>query len=168
MIDKQTQFKIQAFLDGELTEGEAREVAALIATDAKAANLHNELKITRRVLHGSEEQIKVPETREFYWSRISQEIEKQSRAEAILPSVSAWHMIVRWLKPLGVVAATAIVGMFVWQQAEHGTIGDAIVTAQMNSESITFQNNETGTTFVWFTFPAENGVANDANSNTLN
>ena len=50
MIDQETQLKIQAFLDGELAETEAREITALIARDRDAAALHTELKNTRRAL----------------------------------------------------------------------------------------------------------------------
>lgn len=168
MIDRNTQFRIQAFLDGELTGSEAREVAALIAADREAAALHAELKNTRRALAGAEAGIKVPETREFYWSKISREIGRLEEQAPAVPDGSLWHILSRWLKPLGAVAAVAIVGMLVWQQAggRHG--GQSMVTAQVDGDAIMFQDNPSGTTFVWFNYPAQNGVANEGDSNTLN
>lgn len=167
MMDQNLQLKIQAFLDGELAESEAREVAALIAADAGAAALHRELKQTRGALAGFESDIKVPETREFYWSRINREI---SKLEPVAPTQAAptfWRMLAGWLKPLGAVAAVALVGLLAWHQTASGT-GDTLVTAQMDADSITFQNDENGVTFVWFTYPAENPVANDSGPTTLN
>ena len=92
MIDHNLQLKIQAFLDGELSEAEAREIAALIAADAEASALHTELKNTRRALMGAEADIKVPETREFYWNRISREISRLEHTPAGKPAPSLWQM----------------------------------------------------------------------------
>ena len=44
MIDHNLQLKIQAFLDAELSEPEARDVAALIAANPEASALHAELR----------------------------------------------------------------------------------------------------------------------------
>lgn len=167
MIDHNTQLQIQAFLDGELTEGEARKIAALIAADRDAAALHAELKHTRRALAGAEAGIQVPETREFYWSKISREIERSESERAPAPVASVWHTLASWLKPIGAVAAVAIVGILAWQQA-GSSAAEPIVSAQVDADAITFRDSSTGTTFVWFNYPADNGVAKADGSSTLN
>jgi anti-sigma factor RsiW len=165
MIDHNLQLKIQAFLDGELSETEAREIAALIAADPAVAALHAELKNTRRALVGAEADIKVPETREFYWNRISREISRLENTPAGRLAPSLWQILAGWVKPLGAVAAVAIVGIMAWLQMAQSP---GVMSAQVDSDTITFQNDTTGVTFVWFDYPAENHVANETDSNTLN
>ena len=165
MIDYNLQLKIQASLDGELSEGEAREVAALVATNPEASALHAELKNTRCALMGAEAGVKVPETREFYWNRISREISRLDNAPAGRSGLSLWQILARWLKPMGAVAAVAIVGVLALQQMARPA---GVMSAQVDSDTITFQNDTTGVTFVWFDYPAENHIANEADSNTLN
>jgi anti-sigma factor RsiW len=165
MIDHNLQLKIQAFLDGELSETEAREIAALIAANPAATALHTELKNTRRALVGAEADIKVPETREFYWNRISREISRLENAPAGRPAPSLWRILAGWVKPLGAVAAVAIVGILAWLQMAQSA---GVMSAQVDSDTITFQNDTTGVTFVWFDYPAENHVVNETDSTTLN
>ena len=70
--------RLQAYLDGELPDSEAREAASLLAQDAEARALLAELKNTSAAMAGFELDIKLPESREFYWSKIEREIERQS------------------------------------------------------------------------------------------
>ena len=85
MKDEQ-QLKLQAYLDGELPDSEVRAVADWIAKDAEAAGLLAELKNTRGALAGFEAEIKLPESREFYWSKIAREIERAERVEQSVPA----------------------------------------------------------------------------------
>jgi anti-sigma factor RsiW len=165
MIDPNLQLKIQAFLDGELSEAEAREIAALIAANPEASALHAELKNTHRALVGAETDIKVPETREFYWNRICGVISRLEKTPAARPAPSLWQILAGWVKPMGVVAAVAIVGILAWLQMAQSA---GVMSAQVDSDTITFQNDTTGVTFVWFDYPAENHIANETDSNTLN
>lgn len=164
MIDWNTQLKIQAFLDGELSEVEAREIAALITSDRDAVALHTELKNIRRALNKAEAGIRVPETREFYWSKISREIEKMDRPGPAAASPSIWHALARWLKPLGAVAAVAIVGIFAWQQTGGGSASEPMVTAYLDAGTVVYQDESSGTTFVWFSYPADSNVADEGAS----
>src|SRR6516165_10549542 len=89
-MDDKAQLKLQAYLDGELPEGEARELATGLAQDQEAAALLAELRQTRDAIAGSEQVRALPESREFYWSKIQRAIE---RAEAPAPQpagVSGW------------------------------------------------------------------------------
>ena len=66
--------KLQAHLDGELTGRDAQQVAALLESDVEARALFNELQQTRTVLKGNEPEFRLPESREFFWSKIEREI----------------------------------------------------------------------------------------------
>jgi anti-sigma factor RsiW len=89
-----TELKMQALLDGELDAREAREVQALLANDAQHAALMQELTWTKAAVAGGDVAVALPETREFYWSKISRGIEAEERkAAAAAPAGRAW-----WLK----------------------------------------------------------------------
>lgn len=168
MIDRELQLKIQAFLDGELAEDEAREVAALIARDREAAALHAELKNTRQALVGAEQGIALPESREFYWSKIRRDIERlEPQAERAPVAMSAWAMLNRWLKPAFAVATVLVLGLFLFRQVDRGNGSDVLV-ASTEMDAITFRDDSDGTTYVWFTDASENDVANNPDANTLN
>lgn len=168
MNDFNTQMKIQAFLDGELPEAEAREIAALIARDRDAAALHTELKNTRRALAGAEQGITLPETREFYWSKISREIEKTERAEPVQAAPTLWQMLSRLLKPVVAVAVVVLAGFLVFHQTGTSTFDGGVLVASVDEDVITYRDEANDTTYVLFSYPAENAVANDANDATLN
>ena len=75
-MDHDAQLKLQAFLDGELPEAEASEVANWLARDREAAALLEELRNTRGALAGFEAEIQLPESREFFWSKVQREIQR--------------------------------------------------------------------------------------------
>lgn len=90
-----TELKLQALLDGELDAREVREVEALLAQDAQSAALMQELKWTKGTLVGNEAEVKLPETREFFWSKIERTIAIEQKQAAAAPAERAW-----WLKLL--------------------------------------------------------------------
>jgi len=47
MINHETELKLQAYLDGELSAGEAKAIADLFGRDAGAQALYQELRITQ-------------------------------------------------------------------------------------------------------------------------
>ena len=87
-MTNEQQLKLQAFLDGELPEREAREILAWTQRDRDAAALLAELKNTRQVMQKSEPHLSVPESREFFWSKIEREIQRgepQAAADRTCP-----------------------------------------------------------------------------------
>ena len=75
-MEYDAQLKLQAWLDGELPEAEAKEVAKWVAQDPEAALLQGELKNTRQALAAGEKPMQLPESREFFWSKIEREISR--------------------------------------------------------------------------------------------
>ena len=95
-MSEEQQLKLQAFLDGELSENDSREVAAWLARDADATALVGELRNTRQALAGFEPALKVPESREFYWSKIQREIQHREPETVPAPGRSVSWFRARW------------------------------------------------------------------------
>ena len=103
------ELKLQAWVDGELSPAEAREIEQLIAAESDLSALAGELRMTKSILAGNEpEAVRVPESREFYFSKISHGIERLERQPApVAPSFwSSWW--VRTLAPVGAAAAMVV------------------------------------------------------------
>jgi anti-sigma factor RsiW len=161
-MNREQQLKLQAFLDGELPEWEAREVAAWIQHDCAAATLLEELKNTRQALFDYEPELPMSEAREFYWSKIEREIqkleseEKQTNGRAI-----NWGHV---LWPIGAAAVCFIVVLLETARTNHlektvafsaNTDGPVVVTVQPDSDATTYCDEASGTTLVWFTGPTD-------------
>lgn len=162
-MNQETQYKLQAYLDGELSEADRAGIETLLARDAGAQALLAELRHTTGALAGYEAEIKLPESREFYWSKIQREIQRQPapvRADGW--SLSAW--LRRILAPAGALAAVAIVVMLSLPRAGGG--GDYFA-ASGDAVAFTYQNYKTGTTLVWLDFQPENDFSDSESDDTL-
>lgn len=104
-MNRDLQLKLQAYVDGELSGRKAREVEQLLTNDAEAKALANELTMTKQVLAGNEPALSLPESREFYWSKIAREIE---RPEVVQRS-RLWDTLFGWRKYLAPIAGMALV-----------------------------------------------------------
>lgn len=164
MMDHDAQLKLQAFLDGELAEGEARMVAEGLARDPEGAALLAELRHTRQALAGFEAGVKLPESREFYWSKIEREIERVSK-EAREPVPVPWIVrLRRVLVPAVTVALLALVGLL---SSRHGASTPGVETALADSGAFTYHDYSAGATLVWLSYPADSEVADDEDLSTL-
>src|SRR3954470_7064894 len=112
-MDFESQLKVQSYLDAELPEGEAREVANWLARDQEAVGLHAELRNTRKAMAGFETGITLPESREFFWSKIEREIQRLEKPSPKAESASWLGALQRFLLPLGGVAALALAAILV-------------------------------------------------------
>jgi len=119
--------KLQSWVDGELPESEARQIAELVRTDKEAAALAEELRVTRSFLTGNEPEAKLPESHEFHWSKIQRAIE---RAEAEVPAREAvpWlEAVRRFLVPVSGVALVlflTVVSIGVFDDRKPAPTGD--------------------------------------------
>src|SRR5688572_13666401 len=107
-MNQDFQLKLQAYMDGELSERETREVEAALADDAEARALLTELRNTAGALADFGNDLKLPETREFFWSKIQREIQRQGMAAQAPTPVPLWR---RFLIPAGAFAALVLVGL---------------------------------------------------------
>jgi hypothetical protein len=161
-MDFETQLKIQAYLDSELPEAEARDIASLLARDREALALHNELRNTRKALVGSEIGVELPESRDFFWSKIKREIERLEPAEAAPVSIPWTVRLRRLLVPLAGVALLVVAGLFALNP--QGQTPAEMETS--DSGVFTYRNDTAGTTLVWLSYPAESDVINDDDADT--
>ena len=156
MKDHESELKLQAFLDGELPEGEAREVVALLARDREAAGLLAELKFSRQALSGFDRSIRLPESREFFWSKIQREIEKHPVETMAAPKTSWFAQLRRMLVPATAFALVCLAGVVVLR---HGGGVSGAETSVAAPGAFTYRDFDTGTTLVWLPYPAEDQLA---------
>ena|SRR5687767_10837561 len=102
--------KLQAYLDGELSGREAREMAVTLERDPEAQHLADELKTTAAVLRDNEPQLALPEDREFYWSKIARAIER-AEPEPVQPLLAFWFALRRIIVPVAGVALVLFLGI---------------------------------------------------------
>jgi anti-sigma factor RsiW len=161
-MNQDVQLKLQAYLDGELPPGEAKAVTELLASDAEARGLLTELTNTRNAIADHEAEMKVPVTREFYWSGIRREIE---RGERVLPvqsqPTSFFAALKRMLVPAGGVAAVLLAVVVAGRQFYPPSTGIRVEaeTTFEDSGAFTYRDYTSGTTLVWVNYPAENEFA---------
>jgi anti-sigma factor RsiW len=152
-MNEESQIKLQAFLDGELPAGEAAEVRQWLERDCEARELLEELKNTGAALAGHEAAIKLPETREFFWSKIRRELERQERQEAAREPArkSFWaRWVWRGLVPAGSLAAAFLIALhFSGTGAEVAEFAPELELASDDMGAYTFRNQEDGLTTIW-------------------
>ncbi|MBI5772519.1 MAG: hypothetical protein HZA89_02105 [Verrucomicrobia bacterium] len=144
-MNYETQLKIQAGLDGEISAAEQRDLERLLATDEQATALFTELRQTSAALAGNELAPTVPLTREFYWSRIERNIERLEKEAASAPSrLAQW---LRWLAPAGALSALAIVAFLSLREATPGM--DEIETPLEQASVYSFRSPSEKMSVVW-------------------
>lgn len=162
-MDTDIQLKLQAYLDGELPEAEAREMANLLARDREAVALHTELRNTRQALVGFEIGVELPESREFFWSKIEREIERLEPT-ASEPTPAPWFASLRrFLVPTAGIALLLMAGLL----AFNPTSQRASEMETADSGAFTYHDDAAGATLVWLSYPAESEVANSGDSDTI-
>jgi anti-sigma factor RsiW len=162
-MDLETQLRLQAYLDGELPEAEAREIASLLARDREALALHTELRNTRKALVGSEIGVEVPESREFFWSKIEREIQRLEPSQPEQVSIPWFVRLRRLLVPVAGVALLVVAGLFALNPQ-----GQPATEMETNDSGVfTYRNEAAGTTLVWLSYPAESDVVNDDDADTI-
>ena len=156
-MDYDAQLKLQAYLDGELSESEAKEVAKWLAQDQEAVLLHSELKNTRQALAAGEKPFTLPESREFFWSKIEREI---SRLEAPEPVRQRESLLARWRKLLVPISAAAVLGIVILTAiGPIESSGPDSEVASEDSNGFVYRDDAGGTTLVWLSYAEENEVA---------
>jgi anti-sigma factor RsiW len=158
LMNEEQQLRLQAFLDHELGEQEARDVASWVARDREAAALVRELRNTRQALSQAGQDQRVPETREFYWSKLEREIQRLQPSEPVqIPSLPWMARFRRVLVSAGAVAALAVIVFVAGHQS--GFLGwfrgaQTEMTAA-DAGMFTYKDYANGTTLVWMDYPAE-------------
>lgn len=142
------QLKLQAYVDGELSPGEAAQVEQWLAKDAAAQQLAARIRATASMLRENEPAPVLPESREFYWAQIAREIEHLEKAEERAVVAPAWgRWLRRWVAPLAGVAGLAALVMI----TRPGDTPEAAMakTSQAIPGTISFYLQDEDVTIVW-------------------
>ena len=113
-MKREFELEVQAYLDGELSGRQARQVEASLERDAEAQGLLAELRMTKSAMAGSELDLKVPDTREFYWSQIERRIGNAPVREPrpTMGWLAAWRRV---LVPVAGVALIAFLTVYTFK-----------------------------------------------------
>jgi len=156
-MNLEQQLKLQAFLDGELPEREAREILSWTQRDQEAAALLAELRNTRQAIAKAETHLSVPETREFYWSKISREIQRSESQTISKPRGSIFTVLLRYLLPASATVTLVIAALLAHFSNPKGVVesmADAdtptVTTVTADSDATIYRDASEGTTLVWF------------------
>jgi anti-sigma factor RsiW len=162
-MDQEQQLKLQAFLDGELPERKAREILAWTQRDSAAAGLLAELKNTRQAMVKSDPHLSVPESREFFWSKIEREIQRLEPQKTAAPQASIFTMLRRWLFPAVAVSTLVIAGLIAYFHVPSAAVAivaeadaTSVETTLANSDATTYRDASEGTTLVLFSYADDN------------
>jgi anti-sigma factor RsiW len=168
MMQQEQQLKLQAYLDGELPEAEARAVAEWLSRDGEAMALATELRQTTEALGGFEQGIRLPESREFYWSKIQRQIQREvAPAPSSAPVMSWSERLRRMLMPASGLAVAALLLLVVTHESGPGLGDNGAETALQDSGAFTYHDDSARATLVWLSYPAENENAENNDSDSL-
>ncbi len=156
MTEYQNQLKLQSHLDGELSEAEASEVVSLLARDPEAVALLAELRQTSEALVGFEDGIRLPESRDFFWSKIQREIEGQHSPAPERTSPVPWSArLRRLLMPATGFAVVALLALVVTRETGSGPAQSSVETSLADSGALVYHDFSARATFVWLAYPAD-------------
>ncbi len=138
---------LQAWMDGQLTGAEAA-AAETLARTPEGAHLLAGLRHAREHARTGAGEWPLPESREFFWSKVRRDIEALDRAPAPAPAPRPGWL--RWLVPAG---AAALAVFFVARQpvapAPAGLAGQRLEAPLDDMRAMVFHSQSDGVTVVW-------------------
>lgn len=151
-MNQETKLRVQAYLDNEVSESESRQVAALVGQDPEAQAICAELGEIRTILRNNEPEFKLPESREFYWSKIERAIRDQAAPAPAMKLTSRYPWWVRVFAPAAGAAFLFVAALTVLKMT-HGpsdlTFLHEIETPLPDTTSMSFYSASEGMTVVW-------------------
>jgi len=170
------ELKIQAWLDGETSDRESARISGWVARDSDAGALAAELRTARDAVTGNELNLRLPETREFYWSKIERQVQREAASAS--PSRSGVPWLARWrsvLLPVTGSLAFALVMLVAVEQMKAPGF-DEISATDSGMDAVTFHDQSAQVTVVWLQDnsqtvdgaqqPAEKPATDEASSET--
>ncbi len=145
------ELKLQAYLDGELSERQARRVAAWLANDTQAQQLAAELRHTKTLLGENLPEAHLPESREFYWSKIERAIQR-AEASPERAAFNPWRLWQRYVAPLAGLALVAFLAVAVVNHSTGPDLGGSLAEVENLSEhvgSFSFRSQSENMFVVW-------------------
>jgi anti-sigma factor RsiW len=137
-------------LDNELSASESRKMATWLDRDPEAAALYAELQDTARVLKGNELEMKLPESREFYWSKIQRAI-----SQAPVESRPRFFGYPAWMRVFGPAVGLAVLLVAALSLVKLGTAPSSVSYLHETeipleeTAAISFHSQSAGMSVVW-------------------
>jgi hypothetical protein len=141
------ELNVQAWVDGEVSLREGARIADWVARDAEAGAMAAELGSVRKAMIDSEVIVPLPETREFHWSKIERQIQREAMTPQ-RPAVSWLAQVRQFLLPLAGVTALACALTLAVRQMHKPTFDEISATGQ-GMEAVTFHDQSAEMTVVW-------------------
>ncbi len=163
-MNHEDELKLQAYLDGELPESESRELAGRLARDPGATALLTELRQTREAMTGFEAGLKLPESRDFYWSKIQRQVQAQA-APRSQGAGFPFARLRRFLLPLTGVALAVVAALVATRELRPAPA--AVETSLADSGAMVYHDYSAGATFVWLSYPADKEIADNDDLDTF-
>lgn len=164
-MNNDQQLKLQSYLDGELPPRENQEVTEWLTVDSDARALLAELKNTTTALSGNELEIKLPEGRDFYFSKIQRQIEREAQPQKQQAPVREPFFVTlrRYFLPLAGAIAAVILFAMVSQQMNPTSLAYVAGEGETSEEmsAYTYHSQADGMTVVWL---ADNSAATENSS----
>jgi len=132
-MNTELMLKLQAWVDGELPASESARIAELVRSDTAAGALAAELRMTRGFLAGNEPEVKLPESRDFHWSKIQRAIERAEAEPAARESLPWLISLRRFLVPVSgvsLVAFLSVVSIGVFNRNTATGAGDELLVEE--------------------------------------
>jgi anti-sigma factor RsiW len=164
-MNDETKIKLQAFLDGELSGQDAAEISGLLDKDAEAKSFFAELQFVKAALRDNEPEIKLSESREFYWGKIQREIERAEKSAQVKPGLAWWKpAYVRFAAGFAALCAVLMISFIAF---DSGSSAKLVPEVEGNGEEmgvITYHSDAERMTVVYL-FDREQDKVVDSDTN---
>lgn len=147
----ETALRLQAWLDGELSGPEAREVQSWLDREPETQALLRELRGVRDAMAEGEVTRRLPESREFFWSKVERSIAATTTSPSVPDRIGGWP---RWAVLVIPALATIVLVLFLVMPS----LNDAGPTAASRTDiespcddlsSFSFRSEAEGMNVVW-------------------
>lgn len=167
-MKQELELKLQAYFDGELAPSEAAEMATLIEKDAAARDLYTALQQTSQVLRSNELERRLPESREFFWSKIEREIQRLEAEPARSETTPWWLAFLRRnlaaVSGFGVATALLVVAAFQMNMVPSQDMFEEIDNPIGEASAFSFRSESQKMTFVWISDSSASSTDEEADS----
>ncbi|MSU33261.1 MAG: hypothetical protein EXS25_11540 [Pedosphaera sp.] len=140
--------ELQAYVDGELSPDRRAGVESLIAGDSQAREWVEGLRQISLLVRTNEPDLKVPSSREFYWSQIKRQMDQAQASKEIRPASAALNWF-RWVVPAVGVAAVVVVVVSIRSDRQETLLASNFDSMQTDSSAVVFRSESDGVTIHW-------------------
>ena len=156
MKENEIELKIQALVDGELTEFEAGKLRDRIKNDIRLQILHERLMQMKDLISKHEMPRFLQESSDFYWAKIAQEIEvRGSAAQSSAHSVGMKWVFRRLAPLLGIASVVLLITLQVPNLPDLGIVLDHNHELELLTDEIdvmTFNSADDSMSVVWMDY----------------